>query len=367
MSTATLDGHRVTRARLQIPAYGPGWAEVTLDEEVTLAGSVTLTIADLSWVGTVASGGPTGGRSGYRLVGGAGGWGREVAAKPYANDAGVKLSTVATDVAAAAGETLAGDIPTTRLGQWWAREAGPAGRVLDLLAPRAWYVDELGQTRFGRRPSAALAVEATRGPADLSVGRVTLAADSIATILPGVIVDGIEALDVLHEVGGGSGLRSTIWGVGAAGDRSLEYAFEAYLLRLFPWLPYARTVEYRVVTLDGERANLQAVLSSIGLPDLERVVTRPGVPGVRAEPALGSRVLVCFVNADPGRPAIVAFEEAEADGFAPTVLELSQEDDNAPTSPIGRVVRYGDSVTFLSPGVGVLSMGTPAPFSRAKG
>ena len=368
MSTATLEGQRVTKARLQIPAYGPGWAEVVLDEEATLSGQVTLAIADLTWVGTVAAGGPSGGRTQYRLVGGAGGWGRDVAALAYTNDAGVKLSTVAADAAAAAGETLAGDIPTTRLGAAWAREAGPAGRVLDLVAPRAWYVDEAGATRFGRRAAVELGVEATRGPADLSIGRVTLAAESIATILPGVTVDGIDAVDVLHEVGGGSGLRSTIWGKGSVNDRSLEDAFAAYVLRLFPWMPYARTVEYRVVTLEGERANLQAVLSSLGLPDLRRVPTRPGVPGVRADVTVGSRVLVSFVNADPGRPAIVGCEDAESGGFAAVRLDLSGTDEAGVSvlDSIRRVVRYGDPITFAAPGPGVVALPVPAPLSPVR-
>ena len=57
-------------------------AEISLDEEATLAGRVTLQLADLAWVGTVVSGGPSGGRSQYRLVGGAGGWARSLRCGP---------------------------------------------------------------------------------------------------------------------------------------------------------------------------------------------------------------------------------------------------------------------------------------------
>lgn len=355
MSTATLEGHRVTKARLQIPAWGPGWAEVTLDEEATLTGRVTLQFADLSWVGTVVAGGPSGGRSQYRLVGGAGGWARDLAGKPYADDAGVRFDTVAQEAAAEAGETLAGIVPTAALGLSWTRMEGPAHRALDLLAPRAWYVDEAGDTRFGRRPAVELTAQATLGPPDLSVGRRAIQADEIATILPGVVVEGMEALDVLHELGGGSGLKSTIWGRGSAGDRSIDDAFAAYVLRIFPWLPYARSVEYRVVTQSGERVDLQAVLTSLGMPDLDAVIVRPGVPGVRADIALGSRVIVQWADADPGRAYVAAFEDAEADGFVTTRLDLSTEDE-ASADPSGRVLRFGDTVMMPTG-----SAGTPAP------
>jgi hypothetical protein len=367
MSTATLGGHRATAARLAIPAWGVPWGECTLDEEVTLSGRVELVIADLTVSCTVVSGGPTKGRSHYRVVAGAGGWGRTVGRSGHANDAGTSVASLLRTLATDAGETLAGDLPETRLGPSWARESMPAVRTLELLAPRGWYIDELGLTRIGRRPAAALAVEATRGPADTVLQRVTLAAESIATILPGVIVDGIEAFDVLHEVSGEGGLRSTIWGAGYAGGQ-LEDVMAGYILRVLPWLLYARgPVEYRVVDQAGERLTLQPIRVSLGMPDLDRIVMRPGVPGVRADVQLGSRVLVQFIEADPSRPVVTGFEDAEGGGFAHELLELSAEDDDVPSNPIGRVVRYGDSVTFSSPGPGVLMMGTPAPFSRVKG
>lgn len=356
MSTATLAGHRVTSARLQIPAWGPGWCEVVLDEEQTLSGQLTLTLADLTWVGSVVSGGPSGGRSQYRLVGGAGGWGRDIHAKGYANDIGVKLATVAQDAAQDAGETLAGDIPAGTLGPAWTRVVGQAARTMEAIAPRAWYVDEAGSTRFGRRAPTPLAVDATLGPPDLSVGRRVVSADAIATILPGCVIEGREVVDVLHEVGGGKGIRSTVWWSNGAGDRSVDDAFVLYLLRLLPWLPFCRTVEYRVVTQSGDRFSLQPVLTAIGAPDLDAVPARPGVPGVRADVELGSRVLVQWVNADPGRPYVAAYEDAESDGFAPTRLDLSLEDETGVYDPSGRVLRFGDTVMMPTG-----SAATPAP------
>jgi hypothetical protein len=368
VSTATLAGYRVTSARLQIPAWGVGWAEVSLDEEATLSGRVELVVADLTWSGTVVSGGPSGGRSQYRLVGGAGGWGRKLAAKGYANDVGVKVSTVAQDAAQEAGETLVGDVPTSSLGPAWTRCEGQAARTMEAVAPRGWYVDEAGDTRIGRRAPVELAVDATLGPPDLSVGRRVVSADAIATILPGVVIEGREVVDVLHEIGGGKGIRSTVWwGLGTA-DRSVEDAFIAYVMRLLPWVAYARAVEYRVVTQSGDRFALQPVLSSLGMPDLDAVPARPGIPGVRADVALGSRVVVQWVNADPARPYVAAYEDAESDGFVATRLDLSTEDETGVTvgDSVGRVVRYGDPITFAAPGPGVVLLPATAPLSPVR-
>ena len=82
MSTGTLNGHRGTRMRVNLPAWGIAWAEASLDEEAALSGRVALTMADLGFSGTVMSGGagPVG-RASFRLAAGAGGWGKKIPAK----------------------------------------------------------------------------------------------------------------------------------------------------------------------------------------------------------------------------------------------------------------------------------------------
>ena len=322
MSEATISGHRVTNARVQIPAHGIWWADVSTDDEVELEGAVSIEVSDLLLEGTVVSGGPYQGRSSFRVTGGAGGWGKVIAARAYTNDAGVKLSTILADAAVDAGETL--DVTslasTDRLAGHYARENAPAGRVLQVLKPEAWYVDTTGITRLGSRAAVTLDTSATRVDFDQARGVLKLASDTIAQFLPGVVVDGLEAVDVHHELTPDT-LRTTLWGNALGSTSRRVQALERLIRQLLPDYRYHVTYEYRVVTLEGERVNLQPVRVSLGMPDLGRVRVRPGVPGVRADIPLGSVVLVSFVNADPSRPVVVGFEDAEGDGF-PTVVEV---------------------------------------------
>lgn len=338
MSTATLAGHTATHARVTLPAWGVWWATAELAEEVELeAGAeVALVLADLTLQGAIMSGGPTtkGQRSRYCVAGGRGGWGRTVPRKSYANDLGVKAATVLKDAAAAAGETLvASSLPSSTVGPSFVRLEAPASRVLEQLVPQGWHVGEDGVTRVGRRARAEYSGQATLGELDQVRQTRELSSDEIATLLPGIVVEGLEAVDVVHELTPKK-IRSTLWGLSAvAGTRELE-VLKKLIGQLMPDYRYRGTYEFRVVSQEGERLNLQAVRASLGLPDLRRVRVRPGLPGCRADVALGSMVLVTFVNADPSRPIVVGFEDAESGGFAPTTLELLAD---GPTLGVARI------------------------------
>ncbi len=334
MGLTSLNGIRATSARITIPAWGRWYAEVQLDGEHTITGAATLTLADATFVGTVLSGGPALGRSAYRIVAGAGGWGRDVPGKSYADDAGSKVATVVTDAARAVGETMATVDPTLRTAPNFVRSEGHAAAVLDLVAPRAWYVDEAGVTRLGARTAGSVVGKVTEiKPIDKARQRVTLAADSIATILPGLVYKTITAVDVQHEISADGGLRSTIWG----GPGVLDELGQL-LGALDPDRPYRGVTEYRVDTQSGKRWNLQPLRASSGMPYLKLVPVRPGVAGCEADLALGSFVGVMFMDADKDRPFIACFDDADSERFVPTSLALC--------GGSAAVARVGDEITI---------------------
>lgn len=359
MSIATLAGNRVIAARATIPAVGIWWADVVVDDEVELSGAVKLVLADLALDGTVIAGGPYSGESRYTICGGAGGWGKTLDRRHYSNDLGVKVAKVLTDAAEGAGETL--DVSTvagSTVGSSFTREEGPASRLLHQLAPSAWYVDETGITRLGRRPRVEFEAEATRVSADPAFGTVELAADQITTLLPGCVVDDIEATDVHHQLTDQK-LRTRIYGGVPETDNALD-EMRRLVRMVLPDYKFRGCFEYRVATREGERLNLQPVRSGLGLPDIRRARVRPGVAGCRADVALGSMVLVTFVDANPARPVVIGFADAEGEGFAPSRLDLVGEDETGVSAAgaNGRVVRYGDPVTFPGPGLAAI---VPAP------
>lgn len=321
---ANLAGQPSTRTRVWLHAWGCGYAEVSLDGEHELSGAVDLKLADLTLSGTVLSGGPAKGRSDYRIVGGKGGWGRTIPSKSYADDAGTKLAKVLGDAARDAGETL--DVTTiastARVGPNYTRPEGPASRVLEREVPSRWYVGEDGVTRIGARPPTTLRRAVQRiGQVDLARGTATVASETIADIVPGVEIDGLTAVDVMHEVTP-DGLRSRIWGPSAVGTSGPLAGLRVLLDQIDPNRAFRGLTEYRVVLLAGARLDLQPVLRSSGMPVLERVPMRPGVAGVKSTLALGARVLVGFVNADPGRPVVTMFEDSEGEGFLPLLTEI---------------------------------------------
>jgi hypothetical protein len=350
MSTASVNGITASRMRVNVPAWGAPWVDVDLTEETALAAgnAVTVVLADLTISGVVVSGGSNGGRSAYHIVGGKGGWNRELpAGRPYADDLGIKVSTVLGDAARAAGETLA-DVPDTRLGPRFARIVGPASRVLHELAPRNWYVDFAGVTHIGQRPTTTYTGDDPRTRVDKALGVIDLAVESLAGLVPGVIVDGSRpATDVQYELEG-SRLTARIYAA-AYGDRFLNAQrriFEA----LFPDIRYRGTFEFRVVTQTGERLNLQPVRVSSGFGDLAAVPVRPGMAGLKAMVQLGELVLVTFADADPSRPQVIAHDAPDAPGWMPLQLELGGP------GALG-IARIGDTVQ-AGPYAGVITSGS---------
>lgn len=320
MKGGSVNGATAKRARVQVPAQGLWYVDAELADDVVLeeGAAATVELGDLGLTGAVVSGGVWRGDARYRIVGGSGGWGREVASKDYVNDAGVDALTVIREAAHDAGETFdLTTVPATVIGRRWLREAAPASRVLELVSP-AWYVGEDGVGRCGARPRTELTVAATTTRVDRDSGVIEIhGAESLAALVPGVVVEGLEALDVCHELEP-TGIRTVLYG-----RRQFRSAWRALIEAALPDLRFrGGPYEYRVVSRTGARLNLQPARTSLGLPSLRRVRVRPGLPGMKSEPKLGALVLVSFVNAEPSGAVVTGFEDADGAGFLPDSLSL---------------------------------------------
>jgi hypothetical protein len=72
-----------------------------------------------------------------------------------------------------------------------------------------------------------------------------------------------------------------------------------------PWVPW----EYQVAEATETTFSGRATSSRCPWPDLVGIPLMPGVPGTLLQPAVGSLVLVAFVNGDPSRPRVVSWDQ----------------------------------------------------------
>jgi hypothetical protein len=348
VSLATLNEANVTRMRLSVPAWGRWWADVDLAEPVALKGAAALVAAGQVMAGTIISGGAVNGRAAYRVVAGAGGWAKALPSKAYQDDGGVRLRTVLGDAAREVGETLA-DVPADLLGPHFARPAAPAYELLNLLAPQNWYTDFAGVTHIGRRPTTEYTGNAPRVRVDPLMPVVDLAIDSLAGLVPGVTVDGsAPAADVEFNLTP-ERLTASVYASATGLPGRLE-AWAELLAGLDPRARYRTTYEYRVVTQDGARLNLQPVRVSSGMSDLADVPVRLA-PGIEADFTLGSLVLVAFADADPSRPQVISGDASGSPGWMPMQLRIggpgalgaARETDPVQAGPFSGVIVRGSA------------------------
>lgn len=319
----SLNGLRVTAAKVRIPEVGAWIADLTIaleEGEMLPTAAATFAVPGGSFTGTVdpASSGTFGKEASVRLIGHKGGWWKALAALQHHNDAGVKLSQVLGTVAAAVGEVVS--VTADRVvGPDYVRPAGVASSVLQ---GEAWWTDATGATFVGPRPALALPEGVQVLECDLNRNIATVFAD--VPILPGMtLVDeklpGGSAKVVAVELDFAPDKARARCYLAAAGP-SLATALRA--LTADPRAPFSRLYQYRVVSSGAKRHDLQAVRKIAGVPDSVAIPAWPGVPGMDAELTPGAGVLVGFIDGDPGRPYVSAFEGPEGEGYRPVKLAL---------------------------------------------
>jgi len=331
------------------------------DDEVDGACLLELGAVKLAGVTTSARNGTFGLRRMLLIIGGTGNFGSVLPSKHYHNDLGVKAQNVAADVLTALGATV-GEPVTHKLAVDYVRQAGPASRTLDDVAP-GWWVGLDGKVNLAPRVAAgALAATATVLDVDPRNKYVSLNIDELADAPIGAtITAGVDTPMVIRQITidiDSSGMKARAWCGGLGGsqlggllDGIAQRAARARLHGLY---------KYRVVQMQGERVALQAVSQAAGLPDILPISLWPGSPSTHAQLALGAYVGVQFFEGDRAQPIVTAFAGRDSPGHVATLLELG--------GPNGAAcARQGDTVEVLLPPL-VLSGtmiigGVPTPFT----
>lgn len=340
---ATVGDQRARTMRLQVPNIGAWILDAELDDGTALptATQVDAKLGALTLRGTVLdsfSGSFALARR-IRMVGGAGGWDREIPAKPYHNDAaiggsvGVRALEVLKDAAREAGETLVGTPPAERAGPDYVRRAGPACRVFDdvLRTPTPWWVEYDGVTHVGARPAKEVVGSYDLLNYDPGDNVATLALDDPTVVGIGSVLRGrldapatVRELELVLDSGK---LRAYAWcGGAAATEGRLLRAIRAIVRGLTARYRFHGLYRYRVVNMSVDRVELQAIRKLARLPDILPVTMFPGVSGAWAKLRPGATVLVTFIEGDPTLPIVTHFEPKGGDGFVPLELLVDAKD-----------------------------------------
>lgn len=209
-----VSGIGIRRVALALPRYGAWRASVELVGAEAPTGAVTLTVGDLSLVGTVVEGGLDSTDAPSVAIEGAPGWKRPLEAPlSYQSDGGVRLRTVVSDLASRAGEPVEQPVDVD-LGRFWGRAAtGRLRDVLSVLRLRGrlgpWRVDPDGVTRFGVREGGE-ASQARVLSRKRSLGLLRVGTESPADLLPGKSLEG-EAIERVFLVEEQGRLRAEVW------------------------------------------------------------------------------------------------------------------------------------------------------------
>jgi hypothetical protein len=146
----------VTDLVMRFPWAGVWTALADFDQrQDSLSGAATIDVGGVTFSGVFVAEmtGSFQQRSRAFIVGGAGGWRNVIAAKHYHSDSGVSRKTVAQDVAAIAGETLASVDLSGVLGIDHVRAMGPAGLAMtEACGSTAWWIGADGRATVGTRP-----------------------------------------------------------------------------------------------------------------------------------------------------------------------------------------------------------------------
>jgi hypothetical protein len=321
-----INGTRVVSAHVSVPYYGTWTADVMTPAspgfDITPGAKVTLTLGNLSLAGAVYRSGPFAGQLRLRIVGGSGGWQKQVTQQQYTLTGGVRLSTVLNDLAATVGERVS-ILNDTVIGSSFVREATQAGRILRQIAGPLWYVDPAGVTQVRlSRPVSTVSSAFLVNRWDGDRGEFEVSTEDYVSWMPGAIFSNelvttpqTVSLAAIDTDNSGT-LRFTILSVGPPTDRLIE-DIRAIVRDEVENYTFTGVYEYAVQATDGTTVDAYPTSPVIPLPALRKVPLRTGIPGTVVKPAVGSRLSVEFLNGSPvGASVPGGFDSTKAQSVA---------------------------------------------------
>lgn len=342
----TINDRAVLTLDLLMPSSRAWVATGEVEGDEPLSGAVELSEGDeVVFRGTVLEAGDFGGRTGFRIVGGAGGLSTVVRAQSYrAATAALPIQDILGQAGEALTAPLESSLAASSLAEW-ATGAWEASRALDDLAEYlgvSWWVDALGGVSFGASRALAIPAELTVVAEDTQGRTLTVAPDTGSewVLRPGATVDGRQVTSVRFRLSDGRlRIECRYESLGLAG--LIEAIVERATRKMAYLAVYPSTVHSQAS--DG---TLQVFPDDERIPKMAGVKLSLPVPGAEVRVRSGARVLLGFEGGDPAKPYATGWG---SEGFESVAF-------GGGTRAFARV---GDPVTiFASPGVPVPISGT---------
>jgi hypothetical protein len=316
VSWATIGGERIQSGIVTMPYWGTLVGDVLLASSAAVDSPATLTIGDLSCVVSIVRQASFAGSRSFRVVGGYGGWRKTVGPRWYTAPVPMPLAPVLRDVAAEVGEQVS--CPSTRIMQaQYARATGQAVRVLDLLAPD-WWVAPDGTTTIGPRDSSLITSDKTIVSYSGGKGQFQVATETMADWMPGrtftsqTIDTPVTIGSVTITMGNDGKVRLDVLNASSTNVDRLNDPLDEIIASVAPSLAHTVPWECRVVGVHGSGPWTLDVIptsSACPLPGMTTIGYAPSIARGRVKPTTGGTCLVCFVNGDPQRPKVWAFDD----------------------------------------------------------
>jgi len=321
-SVATSSGTRTALSvKLHLPSAGRWRAEVILDTGDAPTGKATLTVADLTLVGSVLrSNIDAADRPHATIVGGIG-WHNLIRSPvSFQSDSGVRLATVLDTMASATGQPIQKPADRT-IGNYFEIVASRTGEpvhwaeILDQLVRaghiQTWRVDGDGTTRFVSRTSAEFSGRATLLRRDSGIGITTYGVDSAASLLPGNTIDGVVISRVDIRDGEASSQKNSLEADVYSAESAPEIR-EIFRRMIASWVnDTIRTYVVESAESDG-RLNLSPPSDSPHLPEIGKC-EQWILGGAMYRAVKGDEVIVAFADARHERPMVVGVKLGSGD------------------------------------------------------
>jgi hypothetical protein len=313
MSVLKINGERLSSATITIPRYGMFVADISMASATALARDVKLEIGTLALTGYAFRMSSFAGTRSARVLGGFGGWRRKLKPRGYSHQAGVKLSTVLTDAARELGEQI--NVVSDRvIGTAWARERNTGRNLLNLVAPRGWWIDPAGVTQVGPRTGGLITSPFTVNSWSGGRGRFEISTEAYADWLPGrkfsaPTVTTEQTISMVQITADNEGrLRTVVLsGENTDDDRMLD-ELRTLIQEQIPSQTFAGLWEYTIQGVGDGTVDLVPDDPNGPLPPLTNVPLLPGLLSESVTPTPGDTAIVAFLSRSPAKARVVAID-----------------------------------------------------------